>query len=74
MMAMMSCKECTRLWSEYQAATILHVRLDNDLRTSVAARNLDEFKLLAESVEQAELSREQSRRALAEHQAASGHS
>jgi hypothetical protein len=70
-MADPNCEECTRLRKEYQRATVEHVRLDNEVK--LVFGNLSSFIEASARANGAEAERNAARRAVEEHQTATGH-
>ena len=67
------CKECDRLWEEYQRATIDSVQLDAEVRSMTEGQGIQKFRGATASAEAAEQLRVQARQRLAEHLATTGH-
>jgi hypothetical protein len=70
---MEQCEECERLWKAYQTATIESVQLYEELRSINEDQGLEKLSGTTTRAEAAERLREEARRRLTEHQAATGH-
>ena len=71
---MEQCEECERLWKAYQTATTQSVQLDEEIRSMTEDQGLQKFREATTRAEAAQQQRVEARqKAVAEHQAATGH-
>lgn len=69
----MDCFECDSLWAAYQTVMINCVRIDHELRATVASSSVEDFRALSLESETVERVRTECRRRIAVHQAETGH-
>ena len=66
-----TCKECERLWKDYQRATVEHIRAEGKVHTSI--KDIEDFKRAAKNAEEALGYRQLTRAALLVHRLETGH-
>src|ERR1044071_8981713 len=66
-----TCKECERLWKDYQRATVEHIRAEGKVHTSI--KEIEDFKRAAKNAEEALGYRQLARAALLVHCIETGH-
>jgi hypothetical protein len=63
------CELCSDLWRRYGIATAIHIRLEEELRSTARQNELNQVETLTREIEGAELIRSDVRQSIREHEA-----